>query len=251
MRYNLSRRFQKLFSLLQHPSLWRVVPLGVFPGLEHASAFKEREYDLIVDVGANKGQFATFALTRWPSAQIVCFEPLPHPRKVLTSVLNRIAPTRASIRAKALGQKIGTSIMHIATREDCSSLLKLSPTQQKLFNMAEAGTVTIDIGRLDSEPKIFEHDRTLLKIDVQGFEYEVLVGAGEKLQQFSDIYVECAFVELYEGQKIAQQVTDFLKENGFTEMGQFNIDVIEGKLIQADLLFQRNIGSPSKESVPQ
>ena len=44
---------------------------------------------------------------------------------------------------------------------------------------------------------------TLLKIDVQGFEIEVLKGCNALINKISYIYVECSFLELYQGQALA------------------------------------------------
>lgn len=250
MKYNLSLRLHKLGALMHRPKLWPLISLGVFPALEHDTAFQGKDYDLIVDVGANKGQFAAFAVAKWPAAQIICFEPLAGPREKLTHALHRIAPNRTTVRATALGNQNGTSVMHVATREDSSSLLKLGSTQRELFNMDEAGTVSVPVGRLDSEENIFEQGRALLKIDVQGFEYEVLTGAGEKLQDFAAVYVECSFIELYEGQKLAQHVTEILNANGFTEVGKFNVCTANGELVQADILFEKaSFNAPNEQTV--
>jgi hypothetical protein len=102
--------------------------------------------------------------------------------------------------------------------------------------MEQARTETVSVGRLDNEPDIFREGRTLLKIDVQGFEYETLVGVGTRLKEFDAIYVECSFIELYVGQKLANEVTAILHAHGFSENGRFNACHDKGTLIQADLL---------------
>lgn len=235
----MNPRVRKFSSLMFCPNLWPVFALGVMPALEHGRAFLGLEFDLIVDVGANKGQFAAFAATRWRTANLVCFEPLPGPRAKLEQVLRRVAPGRFDIRAKALGNEEGESTMHVATREDSSSLLSLGDEQRRLFKMEEARTETVSVARLDGEPNIFGQGRTLLKIDVQGFEYETLVGAGSRLQEFDVIYVECSFVELYQGQKLADDVIELVKAQKFEEAGHFNTSIHKGKLVQTDILFNR------------
>ncbi|MBT6289978.1 MAG: FkbM family methyltransferase, partial [Rhodospirillaceae bacterium] len=80
----------------------------------------------------------------------------------------------------------------------------------------------------------------LIKIDVQGFELEALEGCKELLPQFRWAYVECSYLELYEGQSLAPAVIAFLEDLGFRQTGEFN-RVTDKSLgpVQADFLFER------------
>ncbi|MGB0570872.1 MAG: FkbM family methyltransferase [Alphaproteobacteria bacterium] len=70
-----------------------------------------------------------------------------------------------------------------------------------------------------------------MKIDVQGFELEVLRGASDLL---------AAFEVLYEGQALAEDVIVYLVAAGFAEVGRHNVSIgPEGVPIQADFLFYR------------
>ena len=62
-------------------------------------------------------------------------------------------------------------------------------------------------------------DIALLKIDVQGYELEVLKGCESLLDLFDAVYVECSFVELYEGQALAYEVIDWMHERSFCLAG--------------------------------
>jgi hypothetical protein len=82
-------------------------------------------------------------------------------------------------------------------------------------------------------------ERNLLKIDVQGFELEVLKSAETLLPGFRWIYAECSAVALYEGQALADEVIQWLKMRQFDLVGRFNPSRgRDGALLQADLLFQ-------------
>ncbi len=84
----------------------------------------------------------------------------------------------------------------------------------------------------------------MLKLDVQGFEYEALSGCESMLSSFDLIYCECSFVELYSGQKLAADVVDWLSARGFRIKGIFNPAYDgQGQTIQADILFQRDEAS--------
>jgi sulfur-oxidizing protein SoxX len=66
-----------MVSALAVPGYWPSLARGVVPGFEHGAAFIGREFSTVLDVGANKGQFAMFARHRWPRARLVCRKALP------------------------------------------------------------------------------------------------------------------------------------------------------------------------------
>lgn len=230
------KRLHKALAALTQPAYWPALARGVVPGHEHGGAFPGRDFATVIDVGANKGQFAAFARHRWPRARLICFEPLPGPRARLTAVTGGYA----EIHASALGEAEGEAAMHVASREDSSSLLPLGETQKRLFSMHETRQVTVPVQRLDAVIDAAAMARpALLKIDVQGLEYETLIGAAGLLDHLDAVYVECSFVELYAGQKLAGAVAALLEAAGFRETGRFNVFREDGEDVQADLLFER------------
>ncbi len=64
---------------------------------------------------------------------------------------------------------------------------------------------------------------SLLKIDVQGYELEVLQGCEDILQKFSHLYIECSFIELYAGQALAHQIIAWLEERNFVLSSVHNL----------------------------
>jgi len=80
----------------------------------------------------------------------------------------------------------------------------------------------------------------LLKLDVQGFELEALKGCEDLLHCFAWVYAECSFVELYEGQALADGVIAWLRERGCVLSGVYNMTYDkQGRAVQADFLFCR------------
>lgn len=219
------------------PGYWRALSQGVVPGFEHASAFVGRDFATVLDVGANKGQFAAFARRRWPRARLICFEPLPGPRKRLEGILGN----SEDVFAVALGNYDGEAEIHIASREDSSSLLPLGDGQRKLFHMHELACVSVPVRRLDTVISKELVRPTLLKIDVQGYEFQTLQGSVGLLESIDAAYVECSFSEMYSGQVLADDVAKFLGDFGLVETGRFNLCRIGGRDVQADLLFERRV----------
>ena len=112
--------------------------------------------------------------------------------------------------------------------------------QQRLFpGTGEVRTETIRMRRLaDLVPAGDIKTPALLKLDVQGFELEVLRGCEELLECFAYVYAECSFVELYSGQALAHDVIGWLAGRGFVLGGVYNMSYDSlGRAVQGDFLF--------------
>ncbi len=141
----------------------------------------------------------------------------------------------------AIGPDEASMEMNISASNDSSSLLPITEQQVRFFPGTEAvDTETVRVAPLHCFLSEDEIERpALLKIDVQGFEREVLEGCERLLSLFDVIYVECSFVELYAGQALASEVFEFVLGQGFRFEGAYNITYnSEGATIQGDFLFQ-------------
>jgi FkbM family methyltransferase len=227
----------KLLSIAAEPRAWAPLRHGVAATMDHRKALARFRFNAVIDVGANKGQFAAFAMASWPEAKLYCFEPLPGPRAKLEAVTGG----RARIFDCALGVEEGHADMHIASRDDSSSLLPLGERQKSLYNMTESGALRVPVHRLDAcIPAATLPRPALLKIDVQGFELQVLRGGTELLRVVDVVYAELSLVELYKGQALANEVIALLETQGLVLAGVFNQALGEGgEAVQADFLFTR------------
>ncbi|UUY02902.1 FkbM family methyltransferase [Svornostia abyssi] len=234
-------RALKLSRLARTPALWPAVRSGVVPSVEHADVPFRPRYGTVLDVGASRGQFALFASNRFPEAELICFEPLPEPRAILTQLL----AGRAEVRGTAVGAEGGTAELHVSASDDSSSLLPIGERQVAEFpGTQETGTVIVDVVRLADVVHQDMPGPRLLKIDVQGLELEVLKGLGEQIRLIDDVFVECSFTELYEGQALADEVISFLLSNGLRLVGVNGaMRATDGAVLQADLFFRRGSGT--------
>ena len=232
-------RAAKAARLVTRPALWPALRHGVAASVEHSTVDFRPDVATVLDVGSSRGQFALFAADRWPDASIVCFEPLPESRALLERVL---PPGRAEIRPMALGSERGELELHVSARDDSSSLLPIGATQTANFpGTEEKGRITVPVGVLEDHLTPDLAGPVLLKIDVQGFELEVLKGAGAGLDRVDEIYVECSFVELYTGQALAGEVVSHLAERGLRLAGVYGTArAADGTSLQADFLFRRD-----------
>jgi len=236
---NTVLRLRKLVSGIANPVYRNALKHGVGASIEHGPVFKDLHFDCILDVGANKGQFALFARSRFPQARLISFEPLPRPAEKFGRVFAK-DPDVKLIRA-AVSRERGTLVMHVTEHDDSSSALGIGKAQRDIFNSREVGKCEVPCGPLGDF--IADDDfgqRNLLKIDVQGFELEVLRGAEGLLDRFAAIYCELSFMELYVGQPLAEEIIDFLTGRGFRSAGTYNMTLSpDGKPVQADGLFIR------------
>lgn len=239
------RQLRKLAKVLANPvyrtSLFRA---GVAAGIEHEALLKRLNSATVVDIGANRGQFALAARACCPNSRIIAFEPLAGPAKRFQNTSLRDDPL-TTLHPVAIGPAAGTATMHVAAEDDSSSLLPITALQQSLFDgTSEVATETIHIECLSC--RIKEEDLkspALLKIDVQGYELSTLQGCEALLPRFSHVYVECSFVELYAGQALAPEVIAYLHERGFDLAGVYNVSYdSRGKAVQADMLFAARTG---------
>lgn len=207
---------------------------------EHARVLKSIDPDVIIDIGANRGQFALLMRAFFPRSKIYCFEPLKSEYEVLDNIFREDSGVKCY--QHAIGASVGTGVIHISQQHDSSSLLPISDLQNTVF----PGTSEIDTSRVDILPltstltKTDLQGNTLMKIDVQGYEQSVLVGCDKLLSTINYIYIELSYMELYSGQKQAMEVLNTLYAKGYSLKGVYNTTYTDkGIAIQSDFLLSR------------
>jgi FkbM family methyltransferase len=156
--------------------------------------------DLVLDVGANVGQYAKSLRDLGYSGRIVSFEPLSSAYSQLKTaskkdLLWEIAPQTA------IGNQEGEIIINIAGNSQSSSALPMLDAHvQSAPESAYSGSETVKLSRLDTLAKDYIKSETksiFLKIDVQGLEKQVLEGATAILPLVKGIKLELSLVPLY------------------------------------------------------
>jgi FkbM family methyltransferase len=217
----------------------------VVPAIEHYAVLRNLNFDFVVDVGANRGQFSLVCRSIRPAAPILAFEPLTEPARIYRAVFG--ADPKVRLHVCALAPLRGEITINVSGRDDYSSLLPISKAQADNFpGTGQVGVCRVSTGPLPDFVQPSDLGlASLLKIDVQGFELEVLKSAEELLARFRWIYVECSFVPLYEGQALAEEIVAWLAARGFRLAGRFNSSHArtDGRLLQADLLFENSSGT--------
>lgn len=144
-----------------------------------------------------------------------------------------------------MGSSTGQAEFIINKAHYTSSFLPVSEGVVKGFpdtDFSEVKRVPVQVTTI--EKYAVEHqilNAKLLKIDVQGYELEVLKGCGEFLDRIEYVFVEVEFKTLYVGSPSWRSIVSFLFKRGFhpVTMTGFCLSP-DGELLQGDLLFKSN-----------
>jgi FkbM family methyltransferase len=216
----------------------RALRYGVAATLEHQPVLRRLEPAFVVDVGANRGQFALDVLAAAPRARVLSFEPLSSEADVYRKVMS--GENRVELIECGVSDESGRREMHVSGQADSSSFLAPTQLQTGLFRGTGAiASASVDVVTLDEAL----HDRdiplnSLLKIDVQGHELAVLRGAADSLLRFRWVYAELSFVEFYEGQPLADEIVAHLADRGFRLVDLGRPVRHKDRAVQVDVLFE-------------
>jgi FkbM family methyltransferase len=195
----------------------------------------------ILDVGANEGQFATWARQGFPTARILSFEPLPDCFELLKTRFAGDAQFEAF--PFALGAESGEATIFRNEYSPSSSILPLAEVHKTSFPYAVQGSeLKIEVKKLDDVLAGRElRGPVLLKIDVQGFEKQVLAGATKTLASVDLLLVEMSLEPLYAGEPLFDELYREIYAAGFSLRGI--LDMLrrssDRRPLQVDALFER------------
>jgi FkbM family methyltransferase len=196
--------------------------------------------DLLVDVGANVGQYADLSRALGFRARIVSFEPLSD----AFAILDRRSATTPTWEARnvALGAERGTSVLQVSANSVSSSLLPIRDEHVRAAPKSRlARTEEVAISTLDDQLRDVSGDSVWLKLDVQGFELSVVKGGPETLDRVEVVQSELSLANLYDGQTDYLEFCQYLRDRGFRMCGVLPgfQDPASAELLQMDGLFIR------------
>lgn len=198
--------------------------------------------DLVIDVGAAGGRYGEELRSGGYTGKLTSFEPL-------SDAFARLEKVAADDPAwlcmnVALGPFDGQAEINVSANSDSSSLLAMEERHQRAATESTfTSTEQVSMRRLDSiwDEVAAGADRPFLKLDVQGYEMEVLGGATAALPRIASVQAELSLIPMYAGAPTFRDVIDFLEGEGFRlaglEAGFCDRDT--GELLQADGLFIR------------
>jgi len=196
----------------------------------------------VLDIGANAGQFGHACRLAFPTIRLHSFEPLKGPFTKLSSLAED--DRNWTVHNFALSNVAGETQIHADEYSPSSSLLQMSERHREHF--PQTGQTTQQIIETKRLEDIFGdlaiEGRTLMKLDVQGYELAVLDGAEKILPEIDYILTEMSFVSLYEEQPLFADVYSRLCHSNFSFKGFFDqcVSPKTGELLQGDGIFVRN-----------
>jgi FkbM family methyltransferase len=204
---------------------------------------KYLEVDCVFDVGANVGQYAE-KLRRYCdyAGRILSFEPNPAAFAKLQK--KSAGDSLWDIFPVALGAAKGTAEFQAYDDSLLGSFLKFDATSRHSPTGMGQKSIQVEVELLaDVFPvlqKRYLFKRPFLKLDTQGFDLQVAMGAGPALRQFLGIQSEVTFSPIYAGASKFDTVVSYYEANGFVLSRMFpNNDVHFPELIEMDVALIR------------
>ena len=198
-----------------------------------------RRIRTVLDVGANVGQYAALTRNAGYDGQIISCEPLGGAFAELSRRAAR--DDRWTALNTAVGASSGTATINVSENSFSSSIRDMTDTHLRTAPQSRViGTETVPVTTVTDLVSTHRLDpgRTLLKVDTQGFEDEVLRGAGDLIGQVAAIQLELSFVELYEGQQLFDDLVAGMSRAGYRiQQLQPGISDATGRMLQVDGLF--------------
>tara|TARA_B100001250_G_scaffold5019_1_gene4235 strand:- start:474 stop:1184 length:711 start_codon:yes stop_codon:yes gene_type:complete len=181
---------------------------------------------IIFDVGAYKGEWTKMCLKIYPQSKFFLFEPQNHLKKELNSLQNKNIIYENILIADQDNREVNFYEFNTS-----SSVLKFGK------NIPSVKKTTKSLDTYIKENKIKAID--ILKIDVQGYELNVLMGAISSLKIIEVLIIEVSFLEIYEKSPLAIRIIEFLDKNNFQifDVVDFKYRPLDNNLFQVDMFF--------------
>lgn len=199
------------------------------------------EVDLVVDVGANTGQYATLVRELGYRGPIVSFEPS---RQAYETLARRAADdSRWDVRRCALGRAEGNSVLHLSANSASNSMLSIQPAHLAAAPYSQViGQEEIRVSTADEELSDIDGRAVWLKMDVQGAELDVLAGAETTCGRARVVQSEMLLGDLYEKQADYLEICSVLRDSGLRlhHLERGFQDKSSGLVLAVDGLFVRS-----------
>lgn len=181
----------------------------------------------ILDVGANIGAVATELCLLYKPEFIGLVEANPDLAKRLASMK---FGAHAQVFPCAMGERTGRISFNIVRKGESnnlasSSILPVSSEAKDLWGLRQEKQIEVPLRTLDDVWNECGNGRPLdlLKLDVQGYEPQVLMGAEATLPRIRVIVAEMSFFCEYDGQWLFRRLYEFMNDRGFELSAMYEV----------------------------
>ncbi|WP_445456277.1 FkbM family methyltransferase [Flavobacterium sp. HNIBRBA15423] len=204
---------------------------------------KNNNISIVLDVGANIGQYGSELRSIGYKGKIISFEPTEEAYEKLSKVAKK--DPNWEVHNISLGEFDGWTEINISKNSVSSSILNNLPQlTESAPNAIFINKEKIQVKKLDSifDSLNIKNQNIYFKIDTQGYENMVLEGAKYSLSLITAIQIEMSLVPTYEGALSFEQMSEKLKNLNFEtfsiESGYY--DKQSGRLLEVDGVFIKN-----------
>jgi FkbM family methyltransferase len=214
--------------------------LGEWLRFSEAQWIRDRGVKTVIDIGAYTGSLCFGIAKLIPDARIYAFDPLPANFAKLQVLANDIDLFPFNV---AVGNQEGQGTFYRNAFSASSSALTMAQTHADEFpETAHSEEIPVPFWRLDEHLKEFDvTGTTLMVLDVQGYEFEVLQGSEQLLADVDIVICEISVEVLYEQQASFHDIYTWLTDRGFYYSGDFDrlMSPVDGRVLQVDAIFDR------------
>jgi len=199
---------------------------------------KNLDFNNLIDIGTHKGEFLESFLKIKKIKKFYCFEPQ---KKIYDNLKKKfIKEKKIKLYNYALGDTCLNKKIYINNLTSTSTLSKFNHRSKYLKfknfltgnDLKNQKSYFINQKTIDKVFKKISLKKTFVKIDVEGYEYKVLVGAQKKINQLTYILVENQFFNQY---KNYGNIKNFLLKNNFEVVKNFYFPTFHYK----DVLYKK------------
>tara|TARA_B100001093_G_C26784361_1_gene996008 strand:+ start:207 stop:956 length:750 start_codon:yes stop_codon:yes gene_type:complete len=202
---------------------------------------KNFKIDIVLDIGANTGQFASTIIDFGYKREILSFEPIEEAHRQLVINSKKYSYWRVYDRC-GFGKKNETKMINISKNSVSSSILDI---KKKHTDIApESAVVKREKIKLITLDYFFDKEKIgkkkiFIKIDTQGYEKNIIIGSKKNIKKIKGFMVELSIVELYKSEALLFEMCKILDKLGFKiwaiERGFTNKKT--GQVLQVDVIF--------------
>ena len=192
----------------------------------------------IIDIGANEGQFAHKMRKLLPVVQIISFEPIPEVYNILVNSFHN--DSLFSSFNIGLGESVKTTKMWLNEYSPSSSLLKMKEHLNQFSFAKQQIAIDVKIDTLDRVLNLSMIRKPyLVKIDVQGYEENVLKGGRKVISSAEVVIIEVSYRQLYEDHMLFDGIYRQMQKMGFYFHGNYEqlLSPLNNEVLQADAIF--------------